>query len=304
MPLKTLAGLVDLYLIRCEIEAKSTATVAAYRWTLGRFMRSVRSNRFPLEARMINREHIYQYLGEFSNYSADTKHRYFREVRCFFNWLVELEYIEQSPFQGMKNVRLPQKIIQPFSQADIQALLAACPETEIGTRDRAIVLTLLDTGLRCSELVNVDFEDVDMIARRIRVLFGKGNKQRVVSFANTCHRELERYLARRGIEPGPLFVASNGHGRLLNSRLGSNGLKQLLSRLGKRAEVAKTHAHRFRHTFATWAIHQDARELDVQYLLGHSTSEMVRRYSSSYRSEQAAMRHVNFSPGDQMLSVG
>ena len=56
-----------------------------------------------------------------------------------------------------------------------------------------------------------------------------------------------------------------------------------------------------RHTFATWAIAHDARELDVQYLLGHSWPNMVRRYSSSYRSEQAALRHHRFSPADQMI---
>jgi integrase/recombinase XerC len=80
-----------------------------------------------------------------------------------------------------------------------------------------------------------------------------------------------------------------------------NGLKQMLRRLARTSGVMKVHAHRFRHTFATWAIQHDARELDVQYLLGHSSPDMVRRYSSSYRSEQAALRHVNFSPADQML---
>src|SRR4029078_12099944 len=80
-----------------------------------------------------------------------------------------------------------------------------------------------------------------------------------------------------------------------------NGLKQLLRRLGRKTGIPKVHAHRFRHTFATWAIQHDARELDVQYLLEHASPDMVRRYSSSYRSEQAALRHHNFSPADQML---
>ena len=56
-----------------------------------------------------------------------------------------------------------------------------------------------------------------------------------------------------------------------------NGLKQLLRRLGTKTGLPKVHAHRFRHTFATWAIEHDARELDVQYLLGHSSPDMVRR---------------------------
>jgi integrase/recombinase XerC len=88
--------------------------------------------------------------------------------------------------------------------------------------------------------------------------------------------------------------------------LKSNGLKQMLRRLSRQTSIAKTHAHRFRHTFATWAIEHDARELDVQYLLGHSSPDMVRRYSSTYNCEQAARRHFAFSPADALahLSVG
>ena len=84
-------------------------------------------------------------------------------------------------------------------------------------------------------------------------------------------------------------------------RLQPNGLKQLLRRRGRAAHVPRCHSHRFRHTFATWAIQQDARELDVQHLLGHAGPEMVRRYTASYRAEDAARRHARFSPADQML---
>ena len=60
------------------------------------------------------------------------------------------------------------------------------------------------------------------------------------------------------------------------------------------------HPHRFRHTFATWAIEQQAREIDVQRLLGHSTSAMLRRYTASYDAEKAAQAHASFSPGDRL----
>jgi hypothetical protein len=69
---------------------------------------------------------------------------------------------------------------------------------------------------------------------------------------------------------------------------------------GRQAGVTRVHAHRFRHTFATWAIENQARELDVQYLLGHSTPDMVRRYSATYNSEKAARAHEGFSPADRL----
>ena len=300
----SLAELIDLYLLRCAVEGKSPRTVGAYRWTLARFLRALEDDAAPTAAAKITREHLYGYLGRFTELAADTRHRYFREVRCFFNWLVDSEYIEGSPFRGMKNIRLPQRIVQPFSESDITALLAACDESPLGVRDRAMLLTLLDSGLRCSETVQLELADLDLAAGRLLVRFGKGNKQRVVPFAATCRTALMAYLDLRGSEPGPLFVASNGHGQLMPGvALQPNGLKQMLRRLGRRTGLAKVHAHRFRHTFATWAIEHDARELDVQYLLGHSSPDMVRRYSSSYRSEQAATRHHRFSPGDQMLSA-
>ena len=77
----------------------------------------------------------------------------------------------------------------------------------------------------------------------------------------------------------------------------------MLRRLGKRTGIPKVHAHRFRHTFATWAIEQDARELDVQYLLGHASPDMVRRYSATYISEQAARRHAAFSPAERLGAI-
>lgn len=299
-----LTDLIELYMLRCEVEGKSPATIRAYRETLRRFERILREDGGPPEVRGIRREHLYAYLGRFTALSSDTRHRYFREVRCFFNWLVEGDYLAETPFRGMHNVRLPQRVVQPYSPDEIARLLASCvAETPAGIRDRALVLLLLDTGARCSEVVGLDLGDVDFDTRRVRIRHGKGNKQRVAPFAERCVQALSEYLTLRGTESGPLFEAARGDGVIRPGvRLKPNGLKQMLRRLGRRSGVAKVHAHRFRHTFATWAIQHDARELDVQYLLGHSSPDMVRRYSSSYRSEQAALRHQGFSPADQMLT--
>ena len=94
-------------------------------------------------------------------------------------------------------------------------------------------------------------------------------------------------LSLRGLGLGPLFVAASRHGELrLGVALEPNGLKQMLRRLGRQTGIPKIRAHRFRHTFATWAIQQDAREFDVQYLLGHSSPDMVRRYTATYNSSR------------------
>ena len=82
--------------------------------------------------------------------------------------------------------------------------------------------------------------------------------------------------------------------------MSSHSVLIFLRRLGRRAGVEKVKVHRFRHTFATWAIENEARELDVQHLLGHSTPAMVRRYSATYDAEKAARAHERFSPADRM----
>jgi len=301
-----LAALIDLYLLRCQVEGKSPNTTRAYQETLSRFAEVAEHEGFPEDLSELVAAHLYTYLGRFTHLSLDTRHRYFREVRCFFNWLVVAGYLEGSPFKALRNVRLPQKIVQPFSAEEVGKLLACCDRRKpAGVRDYAILLTLLDSGVRCSELVQLNLADLDLEAGRLRVLHAKGNKQRVVPFAGRCRQALVDYLGIRGDEPGPLFVATNSgnHTLKLGTALRPNGLKQLLRRLGKEAGLTKVHAHRFRHTFATWAIEQDARELDVQYLLGHSSPDMVRRYASTYNSEQAARRHAMFSPAERLGSL-
>ncbi len=225
---RSLPELVDRYLLRCDVEGKSAQTVRAYRETLGRFTRALAEGGAPETAEAVQSEHIYAYLGRFTELSLETRHRYFREVRCFFNWLVEVGYQDANPFRGMRNVRVPQRIKQPFSSEEIATLLAVCdPLSDAGLRDRAIVLTLLDSGIRCAELAKLRTEDLDLEDGRLRILHAKGNKQRVVPFASRCREALRSYLARRGSgEPGPLFAALNPHGFLLPEvALQPNGVK-------------------------------------------------------------------------------
>jgi site-specific recombinase XerD len=294
---KSLEGLIDLYLLRCQVEGKSPTTLRAYAWTLRRFVQIAQEEGFLQDVGQITPAHVYSYLGRFSHLSLDTRHRYHREVSCFFNWLQTMGYITQSPFANIKKVRLPLKIVQPFSADDVLKLLACCDTgNPSGARDRAILLVLLDTGIRVGELVRLEFSDLDLEGQRMRILHGKGNKQRVVAFGEDCRKEILSYLeSYRRYRPGPLFVSMKK-----KQPLQPNAVKQMLRRLGKQSGISRVHAHRFRHTFATWAIEQDARELDVQYLLGHSTPDMVRRYSATYNSEKAARAHHLFSPAARL----
>ncbi len=144
----------------------------------------------------------------------------------------------------------------------------------------------------------MELHDIDWEPRRIHIRQGKGRKQRVVPFGAEPEAALRDYCTRfRGEAPGCLFLATRG----VRRPLAPFALTTLFDRLGRRAGVEHAHAHRFRHTFATWAIENQARELDVQYLLGHSTAAMVRRYSATYDAAKAADAHAAFSPAARLL---
>ena len=138
-------------------------------------------------------------------------------------------------------------------------------------------------------------DDVDWDHGRVRVLHGKGQKQRWVGFGQAAQAALRTYLADRGSDPGPLFLSTRS-GRGMKPL----ALNTILGRIGEEAGVEKVHPHRFRHTFATWAIRSHAREIDVQSLLGHTSLTMVQRYARTYSSEEAVAAHEQFSPVAQL----
>ena len=297
---------IAAYLAACEVEGKSPRTVEAYAETLAMFRGICLRKDLPQRVGDFGPAHVYTFLKVIadSGVSLGTRHRRFRETRAFFSWCTRMGGCPASPFTGIANVKVEQKVIQPLSEEEIHALLDICdPAEEFGCRNRAIILLFLDTGMRLAELHQLALADVSWEDRRIHIRHGKGRKQRVVPFGDGPEAALRDYIGRyRGENDGPLFLTISRWGeprRPMNKYL----LGTLFTRLGERAGV-HANPHRFRHTFATWAIENHARELDVQYLLGHSTSAMVRRYSATYDAAKAADAHAAFSPAARLLASG
>ena len=128
-----------------------------------------------------------------------------------------------------------------------------------------MIMLLLDTGLRASELINLERADIDLTKNRLKVIAGKGNKDRLLPFSPRTGSALFRHMAQ--LEPGekPFGIARYS-------------LNHLLTKIGKRAGVADCHPHRFRHTFAISYLRNGGDPYTLQDILGHSTMEMVRRY--------------------------
>jgi site-specific recombinase XerD len=198
--------------------------------------------------------------------------------------------------------------VDPFSEDHVRALLSALGRSKVYTRpggknsdhelghedrNRAMIMVLLDTGLRATELCDLLIEDLDVRNGRLRVKNGKGDKERYVPFSSRTGQALWKYMARRK-EPRPdepVFVTRN------ERALTRTELAHTLKIIGDRAQVSDVHPHRFRHTFAINFLRNGGDAYSLQEILGHSTMEMVKLYLKLAESDIAAS-HRRASPVD------
>ena len=213
-------------------------------------------------------------------------------LSSFWTWATDQGYAPEHIIIGkVAPPRDSPPVIEPLTRPDIDAILAACDtsrpgKTRLGRtmvysrptarRDRAIVLLLLDTGLRASELCSLLVDDVDLSHKSAQVRRGKGDKPRLVAFSDFTGSAIFRYWAERSdntLEADDrAFVTSTGR------RMTASNLLTLIRRLGERAGVVHCHPHRFRHTFAITWLRNNGDIFTLQEMLGHNSLDMVRRY--------------------------
>jgi integrase/recombinase XerD len=231
-----------------------------------------------------------------------------RAIRSFYNWASK-EFNLQRP----DNIPAPpcqSKTITPFTEDEIKRLLRACDQTRPSAgrraafqmsrpsvlRDKAIILFLLDTGLRASECTRLTLGDINLETGQVIVRpFGSGRKSRgrMVYMGKSTRRVIWRYLTERdNTNPDqPLFLSRDG------LPMNRDSLAGLLQSLGKRAGIRNVHPHRFRHTFAIQYLRNGGDVFTLQRLLGHSSLEMVRNYLALADTDNESA-HRRASPAD------
>ena len=198
-------------------------------------------------------------------------------VRSFCAWLCRMGVLETNPARAVHNPKTPQSLPRFLSEPEIESLLAAPDDSELGRRDRAVLELLYATGLRASELTGLDAGDLDLAERLVKVL-GKGRKERLVPFGTAAERALRGYLPVReawttGREPA-FFVTPAGR------RLSNDGLRKLLARRLREAAIDKRATpHAIRHSFATHLLNAGADLRAIQELLGHASLGTTQRYT-------------------------
>jgi len=210
--------------------------------------------------------------------SSATVHAHARAVRAFVRFAYEEGWIEEPVTVRMP--RLEQKRMEVLSPEDVKRVLSVC-----GTRDRALVMTLIDSGLRRGEALDLNWEDLDFHTGAIHVRRGKGGKARVTYVGAKSRRALLRWGG--GQRSSPIFP------------LTASGGATLMDRLSRRSGVPISF-HKCRRTFATWALRAGIDLLSLQRLLGHSSLEMVRRYAEQTAAD-LRLAHSNAAPVDNWL---
>lgn len=232
---------------------------------------------------------IRAYLGSREDISAKTLYNYHTCLSSLWGWAVENEYAGENIIRRINPPKYISRRIVPYTYREIDLILKAARRT----RDRAIVMLLIDCGVRASEIVNLRVEDWHPGALKV---LGKGAKERLVPISEPTEKMISLQLrARRvgdeGIQGGEALFAN-----IINSDpISYSTLENLMIRLEKRSGVHDVHCHRFRHTFAISYLRNGGDIYTLQKILGHSTLDMCQNYLDIVRTDIIAA-HAKASP--------
>ena len=234
---KKLANQLRAFLLFCKVEGLSPATLHNYEYKISSFIKFCEQQQIT-EVDQVTPTVIRLFLLSLKEHiSRATKQLmspvsicdYFKDIKRFFNWLIEEGVLEKSPMTQMKPPKIPNKIVKPFTMEQISQLLAECDgRVFLKARNKAIILMLLDTGLRRQELANIQLNDIDFDREIIKVM-GKGAKERVVRVGKRTQKSLLVYLLMRNDSYPCLWV--NEERRPLTT----DGIFQAIQELGKQA---------------------------------------------------------------------
>lgn len=297
------------FILSRTADGYAPGTIDLYQWTINQL--ALRLNDPQVADITITNLRNFMASLYSQNLAPATIDNHWKSIRAFFGW-ANTELSIPRPDLQLARPRYKPPEIQPFTEDEIKALLKACEKTKIADsdrrkswqqsrptklRDQAVVLTLLDTGLRAGELCRLQIKDLTLVTGEIHVApFGSGRKTtpRTVYIGKAAQKTLWRYLAQVDDKApeSPLFLSQMGKG------LTKSALSDMLWRLGDRAGVKNVFPHRFRHTFATQYLRNGGDVFTLQRILGHSSLAMVQRYLAIAQAD-VGVAHNRASPVDR-----
>lgn len=291
-PLK-LSQVIQGYFINAHARQLSHHTILDYQNIISKFQSFLKEDYLMQD---ITSTHVALFLGSHAKLKKKTILNYHTGLSALWNWTVGEGITAENVVRRIKPPKPEQRVIVPYTLEEIKLMLSSLERTKRYQRPgqdwqdravleperaRAIILFLIDTGVRAEELCSIKVGQVDKRLMRVKV-FGKGAKDRYVSFSSRTAQALWRYLStREDVKDSDYLFGSRGaEGNLDRHRL----LKMLIS-IGNRAGVKGVNVHRFRHLFAIQYLRNRGDAYTLQRLLGHSTLDMVKRYLAIVQSD-------------------
>lgn len=258
--------IIKNYVASLRLEGKSELTIDQYYRIINIFLKVIGK---PIK--QINTGDIRYYLAK---YMADrrvektTLDNQRRAISAFFSWLTAEEYIDRNPMLRIKKIKIDKKVKKSFSDIELEQLRNYTQNI----KEKALMEFLLSTGCRVTEVARLHIQDIDF-NKNEAVVYGKGDKERVVYISDSSMYYLRLYLDNRKEETSTsIFLNRNHYG------MTKHNIEVLFAKLGERAGVNKVHPHRFRRTFATRALRRGMSLQNLQKLMGHEKIETTMGY--------------------------
>ena len=261
-------NLVELFISAKRIEGCSEKSLKYYNATIQALLDGVGK---PINH--IQTEDIRNYLTEYhakKKSSRVTIDNIRRILSSFFSWLEDEDYILKSPVRRIHKVKTASNIKETYSDEELELMRDNCLEI----RDLAMIDMLASTGMRVGEMVLLNKADINFNEREC-VVFGKGDKERIVYFDARTKIHLKEYLQSRTDDNPALFVTLKAP----NDRISIGGIEVRLRKFGKQLGLQKVHPHKFRRTLATMAIDKGMPIEQLQQLLGHRRIDTTLQYA-------------------------
>ena len=260
--------LIARFIAAKRIEGCSEKTLKYYQTTIDAMIASIGKN-----VRHIHTDDLRTYLTEYQSKKQSSRvtiDNIRRILSSFFSWLEDEDYIIKSPVRRIHRVKTASNIKETYSDEDLEKMRDNCEEL----RDLAMIDVLASTGMRVGEMVLLNRDDINF-AERECVVFGKGDKERIVYFDARAKLHLQDYLDSRADDNPALFVTL----RAPYERIQIGGVEHRLREMGKRLNIPKVHPHKFRRTLATMAIDKGMPIEQLQRLLGHQRIDTTLQYA-------------------------
>ena len=269
---------ITLYLNHLSIEKNlSSNSISAYKRDLEFFSKNVNEKNIS----KISEKDIKKVIGiHRKDHSAKSTQRMIASLKGFHKYLFLESQIEIDPAVNIESLNLPLSLPKTLEIDQVLKLLDNIkPSTSENIRNRLIFEFLYGTGVRISELVNIDLSDIDLDNKIIKIRFGKGSKQRLVPLGKTLEKFIESYLTR---VRNSLIKDTKEQSLLLNNqgkRLSRQSIWSIVHKIAQENELLDLTPHTLRHAFATHLLEGGADVRVVQELLGHSSVNTTQIYT-------------------------